>query len=289
MSRRSWLRVVLGVLSAVAFASPAAACGPDTDCAVTDAAGAEVGSYRIRTPSAGAEEGSPVGAVLFLHGWRSSAQAMMRNERLEAMAESLGVALVTPQGAGNTWSHPGSPAAFRDEFAYFDALRATLAERGDIDMERLLLSGFSQGASMVWFEACRAGDAYAAAAPMAGAFWNPIPSQCPSPARFFWHLHGEADTVVPIEGRPIGDFFRQSDADLSFELVRGSIAPPNAWTRTPLVDDAGYACESWTTERRGAAYDHRFCRHDGGHVWRTAWIEAVWAAAPGLGGAASAR
>ncbi len=265
------LAICGGVGLALSTPGGASACGAQSDCTLRGADGSALGAYRIYRPDGVAPE-RPAGAVIFLHGWRATAAAMLSNKSLRALGDRLGALVVAPQGAGKTWSYPGSPTQLRDEFVFFAALRAELIARWNADPERLLLSGFSMGGSMVWNVACRMGDAYAVFAPMAGAFWEPLPTRCPNPARRVWHLHGVSDTVVPIAGRPIGDRWRQGDAWESFARLRASGARGGAWTRADSVDASGRECARWRLEARA----YVFCRHKGGHLWRAGWIERAW-------------
>ncbi|MGJ3265357.1 MAG: hypothetical protein ACFE0R_19210, partial [Salinarimonas sp.] len=127
-----------------------------------------------------------------------------------------GYALVGPQGVSH---RPDGPALWslrpesrrgrpgrtpRDDVAFLLAVIDDAVARFGLDRERGLAAGFSLGGSMVWDLACVAPDAAAAYAPVAGGFWEPLPESCAGPVRLL-HAHGFADTVVPLEGRPIGE------------------------------------------------------------------------------------
>ena len=75
------------------------------------------------------------------------------------------------------------------------------AARG-VDRSRVLLAGFSRGGSMVWDVACHAPVTARAYAPVAGAFWEPLPASCQGGADLF-QTHGWADRVIPLEGRSV--------------------------------------------------------------------------------------
>ena len=111
----------LSVLCLCAFAAPALACGPDTDCPIGDR------HYRIAMPE-GHDEAAPVGAIVFAHGYRGSARGTMRNAALLQLASDMGVALVAVKSAGDDWDLPGSPgntgSTGAEEMAYFDAVVA---------------------------------------------------------------------------------------------------------------------------------------------------------------------
>lgn len=259
----------LALAGALATVSPALACGPDSPCTVQQN-GVTLGEYLYVPPPDGAP--SPAPAIVFLHGWRATAAAMMKNAKLREVAREAGAALILPQGEGMTWSYPGSPAKFRDEFAFFEALRQDLVVARGVDSRRILLSGFSMGASMVWSLACHSGSGYWGAATFAGAFWDPIPDSCPDPIPVLLHTHGMSDTVVPIEGRPIGESFRQSDANESITRFTAGLGDP-----VEQEDAREFDCEEWRGSDDAYAPPvaklYEFCTHMGGHIYRAPWIQ----------------
>ena len=206
------------LLAAALFAvttTEATACGRDTDCVIGDR------SYRIALPD-GYDGATPIGAIVFAHGYRGTAEGVMRNKALTALASELGVAFIAAQAAGPEWNIPGVPSIDAmegvDELAYFDALIADVTTRFAIDRTRLVASGFSSGAMMVWHLACNRGDAFAGFAPMSGTFWAPIPQICPTGPVNLIHYHGSEDPVVPLKGRPIKDA-HQGDIFKAIELI----------------------------------------------------------------------
>ena len=68
--------IALAIVAAVV--GPAAACGPETDCMIGDR------TYRIQVPQGQAE---PFGALIYAHGYKGSAKAVMRNNALRALAD----------------------------------------------------------------------------------------------------------------------------------------------------------------------------------------------------------
>jgi polyhydroxybutyrate depolymerase len=210
------LLAVATLAATVAFAAPeAAACGRDTDCVIGDR------SYRIALPD-GYDGATPIGAIIFAHGYRGTAAGVMRNKALTALASELGVAFIAAQADGTDWKIPNAPHGANPdgtgELAYFDALIADVTTRFAIDPTRLVASGFSSGGMVVWHLACNRGDRFAGFVPMSGTFWAPVPETCPSGPVNLIHYHGDADPVVPLDGRPIGDA-RQGDVRKAIELI----------------------------------------------------------------------
>ncbi|MBK1670716.1 hypothetical protein CKO28_22100 [Rhodovibrio sodomensis] len=248
------------LLLAVVWAAPATAapCGPEAPCTVA------LGRYLVAAPP----DPAPAGAVIFLHGYQASAAGVLANDGLVQAVTDAGYLLVAPHGREGTWNHVGSPAGHdRDELAFLAQVRRDTAARFALAGKPVLVAGFSQGASMVWDVACDRADAYTAFAAVAGAFWRPLPDGCPSGPIQLTHIHGLGDQVVPLEGRPIGDSWRQGDTVRALGLVKRHNACPAAPDRRTRAGTL--ACSHWTSCARGRL---RVCLHDGGHTLRPDWI-----------------
>ena len=197
-------RMTATLISAIALvaASGAQACGRDTDCVIGDR------TYRIALPE-GHDGATPIGAIVFAHGYRGTANGVMRNKALTALATDLGVAFIAAQAAGPDWQIPGGPSHHSregiDELAYFDALIEDVTQRFAIDPANLVASGFSSGAMLVWNLACYRGASFNGFVPMSGTFWEPVPETCPTGPVNLVHYHGTEDSMVPLAGRPIED------------------------------------------------------------------------------------
>lgn len=246
-------------------------CGATSDCLVTE------GSYRIRLPTNAS--GRQLGAVIYFHGWQQAAEDVMSDASLAATAERLGIALVALNGEQKTWSFPSSPTHHRDDFEYVHAVVDDLVERFPIDRKRLLGAGFSQGASMIWYLACREPRLFAAFAPMSGAFWLPAPNQCAAPLPVLLHLHGLADKTVPVEGREVAPGIRQDSVRDSFSIL-GKTAVLHAAEPARLTgsEDLHLVCRRSTRRADGGVLE--LCLHAGGHFPIAGWVEHAWRAIP---------
>lgn len=240
------------------LASPALACGPDTDCQIGDR------SYRIALPE-GHDGATPVGAVIWSHGYRGSAKGVMRNGSLRRMVSDLGLALIAAQGQGGTWDLPNGPRTMDStgaaEFAYFEQVIADAARRFPIDTAQLTASGFSAGGMMTWNLACARPGLFAGFVPVSGTFWLTPPETCEAPVTSIVHVHGDADRTVPLKGRPIGETKQGEVAEaLRMYAGFGGFSGPSAFSTD------GLTCE------KQAAPDGNiltFCLFKGGHSFRT--------------------
>ena len=244
----------LGVL-----ASPALACGPDTDCVVGDR------TYRLYLPPAAAK--GPVGLLVFAHGYRGSAAGEMANGALRRLADDMGLALVALKSAEEDWNiahRPREPAQeVSREGAYVDAVLADVATRATIDPARRVAAGFSAGGMLTWTLACEMGDRFAGFVPMSGTFWSHVPETCPAPPANLVHIHGLADRTVPLQGRAIGQT-RQGDVGqaLAAYAERGGFAPETVESAAP----GGMTCRSRQNQDGKVL---AFCTFDGGHDFST--------------------
>lgn len=280
---RRWAAALVGLGLLTISRAPASACPGLEPCRV------EGGEY-LALPPPGWDGAARLPATMFFHGYGSSAGIVARDPSFAAAFAREGVLLVLPDGLERSWAHTGSPSQARDEVAFVDAVRRDLLARFPVDPARLLVTGFSQGGSMAWEVACRHGSAFAAAyAPIAGAFWEPLPqAECPGGPIDLRHVHGTTDGTVPLAGRAIRGRFRQGDVFRGMAVLRATNGCAAADPGRPAAEEAGdgLRCEVW--DRCGAeGRELRLCLHGGGHVLPEGWVGAIhaWARAlPAAGG-----
>ncbi|HEY5797276.1 MAG TPA: PHB depolymerase family esterase [Bosea sp. (in: a-proteobacteria)] len=274
MARR--LRIA-GALAGLVVASVAAqepvrpisgdACPANEGCAVAS------GRYRIVLPPRAKAE--RLGAIMYFHGYQGSAAETLADAGLVAVARRLGVALIAPDGAGRSWSFPGSPARYRDEFSFVGQVLDDAVTRFGLDPARILASGFSQGGSMVWYLACRMPSRFAAFAPIAGAFWEPLPDGCVGERPPLIHFHGTSDATIPLAGRALRQGYRQGDLFRSLAILApgGCTAALLEAARTSAAAQR-LSCE--VAPGCSAPARLELCLHGGGHVADAAWVERAW-------------
>jgi len=270
MRASALLRAALTTCALTGAAGVAAACDNDTPCSV------DGGDYRVSVPQAWDGE-TALPAAIFFHGYGSSADAVMRNTGLVRAFSERGILLIAPNGLDRTWSHVGSPSQERDELAFIDAVRADVLVRWPVDESLFWVTGFSQGGSMAWDVACYRGGDFAAFAPVAGAFWEPQATRCPTPAVNMRHIHGTGDTVVPMGGRPIAGHWRQGDVLQAIELWRrqdGCAVEPDVGGPDVTDRHDGLTCRTWTSCSSGKQV--ALCLHDGGHGMPAGWLDGAW-------------
>lgn len=271
--RRSLLAGLLGAAAWFGAPEPAAAgCGSvPAPCRVSS------GDYELALPAHADHSGGATAlpAVVFLHGHGSAGATVMRNRSLVDGLLLRGYAVIAPtalprwQGK-RSWNFlPGREG--RDEALFLREVVADAQYRAGVDPQRVLLAGFSAGAFMVNYLACSHPGDFAAYAPVAGGFWDPLPADCAGPVRLF-HTHGWADTVVPLEGRFLaGGAFRQGDVFAGLALWRHvnrcpSDAPANQGAR------GQWSWRLWSCNSRA---DLVFSLVPNGHVVPGEWPHRV--------------
>jgi polyhydroxybutyrate depolymerase len=162
--------------------------------------------------------------VVVLHGLGVNANAMSRTADWRGAVAADQFIAVFPQGVSDSWNlgpccPPANLIGVADQ-AFLDALVADLTGRADVDASRMYLSGFSNGALMVYSYACARPEVFAAVAPMAG---TNVTGCRPSRPVSLLHQHGDADLVVPYGG---GVALGSLVSSAPFPSVQGSVA---AW------------------------------------------------------------
>jgi len=247
---------------------------PGDACPAGPGCGVASGRYRIVLPQQAAK-GRPVGAILYFHGYQGSAEETVADPGLVAVAQRLGVALIAPDGIGRSWSFPGSPSHYRDEFAFVGQVLDDAVPRFGLDPARILASGFSQGGSMVWYLACRMPTRFAAFAPIAGAFWEPLPASCEGPPPPLIHIHGTSDATVPLAGRALRSGARQGDLFKSLAILApgGCTA---AWAEAARTAPGPERLSCRVASGCSGPARLELCLHGGGHIADAAWVERAW-------------
>lgn len=268
LSFEALMRLVPHVAMIVAAAilcmpNPLAAqdCGGAVPCHV------EGGLYRVEAPR------QPEGVLVWFHGYQGSANGEMHNRLLIEAATSRGLAFVAVEGVEGRWSFANEGG--RDDIGFTGRVLDDIQNRFGVDGSRVVLGGFSLGASMAYYGLCAMGDRVGAGLLVSGSFWDPIPQRCSPNLPPLVQFHGTADRTFPLEGRALGGGAHQGDTFAGMNMLARSAscaAPqPPVLGPTAGVDMADLSCTVWPDCRRGSL---RLCLHGGGHVVDPAMVGA---------------
>jgi polyhydroxybutyrate depolymerase len=201
----SQARRVLAVLVAAAvavLAVPASAAPPTGGAAATIATeyAGQLRSFNYyvapRVPTR-----SPVPLLIVLHGLYIDPATQEAASGMDAVADSQDVALAYPSGLNGSWNAGGccgdSHAQRVDDVGFLVHVVRLVAQLRPIDLDRVYLAGFSNGAMMALKAGCDRPDVFAAAVAVSGTLQAPCSGRRPVSALM---LHGLRDTTVPYEG-----------------------------------------------------------------------------------------
>ena len=132
-----------------------AVCGKGGRCLVP-------GGYYLAAEPPDWDRKSPLGLVVYFHGWNASPEGTFRNGAMVRGVTRRGALFVAPFAETGYWRQIGKDRAEggRDELAYVRAVMNDVRKRWPINERRTMASGFSRGASMVWNVACYAGQEF---------------------------------------------------------------------------------------------------------------------------------
>lgn len=262
--------ISLGCLAACS-SPPEFGCGGPEDLCEVDG-----GRYLAVIPE-GASAEDPLATFIHYHGHRGSANLLYDKASFTDPLIASGALGIYMDSIDGRWGF-GDRDTGRDELEFFDAVLDDVIERFPVDREAIIVSGYSVGGSMAWDIACRGGSRQGVVyAPVSGAFWNPLPQDCPGGPVRLRHEHGTNDTTFPLEGRAVGGGERrQGDIRESVQVGRQTAGCTET---SQVVEEDGRTCEVWSDCADGAQV--QLCLHDGGHVVTEGWHERTIAWARG--------
>lgn len=167
-----------------------------------------VRTYRLYVPTT-MRAGERVPLLVALHGGLGWGEQFERNSGFDGLAESNGFIVVYPDG---TNARPGSTtlltwnggiccgaAAERnvDDVGFIRVVLDELERTQPIDTSRVFATGHSNGAILAYRLACELSERISAIGVQAGVLGVPC---APTRPVSVFHLHGLADTNIPIDG-----------------------------------------------------------------------------------------
>ena len=172
--------------------------------------------WALVPPGLDPDEVRPV--IFALHGGSGTAEAFLSKTGLVDRALSEGFVLIAPQGLDGHWRHADAtsaaitPAALRhagDDLAFLAELGRLAVAQFRGDPARFYGTGVSAGGMMLYRLACQEPEGFQLRAIAVVASAMTIPeTECPfARGTSLLHMHGDADTRVPLNGGPGGGIF----------------------------------------------------------------------------------
>jgi len=240
-------------------------------------------TFLLHLPPAAATH--PVPMVLMFHGHTANAQVAMQTSQMNHVADSLGMAVLYPNGSGRvrglglSWN-VGTCCGYAqekriDDIAFVDSLRATMARTGRIDSAEVFATGFSAGGMLALKLACERATTIRAVADFAGAMPN-APCAPAAPVAVLL-VHGDSDddlrydhAVQATEGAP--PYARSLDSAAVFwERVNQCAIPAAAnvtvTPQTSVRTQVAAQCASGRTVQIVSIPDHPHAWPGGQSAW----------------------
>jgi polyhydroxybutyrate depolymerase len=206
--------------------------------------------------------------VIHLHSGGWTAQQDMNYIKLNQVADTCGFIVVYPNAIGKRWNSGGVPAPDPDvdDVGFINALIDIMSNRYSIDLERIYACGYSRGGFMAYTLACQLGNRIAAIASVAGVLSTSVATNC-NPLRTIpvLHIHGTADTWVPINGT--SDIY-SADQTISYWTSLNDCVQVDTTTLPDLDPTDGCTVERTTYTVCSENCDVVYYKViNGGHTW----------------------
>ena len=241
VSRRDAIRVMLSATGAALLASCRSAPSADTaraapgrlvarPAAPTDrpvvgksALGLAAGRDGLLFVPSSYDATTPAPLVLMLHGAGQSAEIGIRP--FLPLADASGTILVAPDSRGGTWDFLYGP--YGADVAFIDRALAHVFERCAVDPNRIVIEGFSDGASYALSLGLTNGDFFSRIIAFSPCILAPA-AQVGRPRIFI--SHGTNDQILPIDncGRRLATELVSTGYDVEFREFTGPhMVPPD--------------------------------------------------------------
>jgi polyhydroxybutyrate depolymerase len=211
--------------------------------------------------------------VIGLHGLHGTARPFAQATGLAAAAAAADVALVVPESVGPAWNDGRlGPQGPDDQRFLLDVVDALVAE-DVVDPDRVVVTGFSNGAEMTLVMAAEHPDVLAGAVAVSGELLAGDEGARPSGVVPVWFTHGDADAVQPWRGRPssgplLPALVSQDETAEAFRVANGAAAEPSRRTLATGPDLTGPVVETaWASTGPGSAPVTLFRLPGAGHHW----------------------
>ena len=199
------------------------------------------GRRALLSVPAQASSGRRVPLLVILHGAGGAGEEMLRLVR--GPAGEAGFAVLAPSSRGSTWDVVRG--GFGPDVEALDDLLGRVFARVAVDPERVVVGGFSDGASYALSLGLTNGDLFTHVVAFSPGF-SAARARVGRPAVFV--SHGTDDDVLPIDRtsrRVVPDLRRRGYAVRYREFAGGHVVPPQVtrealgWVRAGRADPAG--------------------------------------------------
>ncbi len=183
-----------------------------------------------------AAKSGPIPLVVLLHGAGGSAQGIHR--RIFGGADRIGFAVLVPDSRGPTWD--GIRGLYGPDIAFIDSALKVTFSRVNIDPGRVIVSGFSDGASYALAIGRMNGDLFSRIVAFSPGF---IPPSTATGKPAVYITHGDNDPILPFEvtSQRIAPSLERTGYDVTLKQFAGGHTVPSDLAREAFL---------WATAKR---------------------------------------
>jgi polyhydroxybutyrate depolymerase len=227
-------------------------------------------TYLLHVPP-GSTAGTSAPLVFVFHGMGEDGAYISAVTGMSEISDANGFFVVYPDGTAppgpRSWNAEGccgyALESQVDELEFVHGILADLEGTVTIDPKRIYATGFSNGAMLSYFLACKMSEVFAAVAPVSG-FLTVSPCMPQEPVSIL-HIHGSGDVSVPYGGGGTNPSTGQA-----FTSVDRGIA---AWVRLdgcadlPVRQQAGMVTHTEYADCRNGAAVELYVLRGWSHLW----------------------
>jgi polyhydroxybutyrate depolymerase len=261
--------------TATAAARPSPGCSKTGATSATEnlSSGGMARTYDLHVPPSAS---GPSPLVINMHGYTGSSAQQETLTNMNALADTEGFLVAYPQGVGSPadWNAgaccSASSEGDRDDIGFLNAVIDDVGARTCVDLARVYAIGFSNGGMMSYRLACEDAPRFAAFASVSGSAAVDLTACSPSHPMPLFHVHGNADPLVPydggngglpLSGRPTPVFPAAADEVAAFRSKDGCPS-----TSSVYFSQGNAHCDHWGPCTDGS--EVIFCTIDqGAHAW----------------------
>lgn len=172
--------------------------------AVLLSSGGNERTYRIHVPIAAPDGPRPL--IIALHGGGSDPAGMEYSIGLDSAADRAGIFVAYPEGVGGYWNNGRPESVTRsggvDDFGFILDLVNNILRIGDIDRNRIFLTGQGDGAAMALELAAKYPNVFSGVVAVSGQLITTPGLPLPTTPMSVVFIHGSNDPSFPVAGDP---------------------------------------------------------------------------------------
>jgi polyhydroxybutyrate depolymerase len=227
-------------------------------------------SYRLFRPSL--EGGAKVSLVIVLHDHGESGDDIADRTGYDQQASKNRFIVVYPNGIGGSWNAGTccSPATDQgvDDVKFIHLLIDQVASQQPVDISRVFVTGFSNGAAMTYRLACELADQIRAIGSVSGGIL--VDSCQPAVPISVLEIHGSKDYAFPLEGSTLPPTIPPLATEMQqWVTSNGCTASPD------VAGDAAVRISTWDSCRNQTVVKLELVE-GGSHVWFARATTDTW-------------